>query len=153
MSLNATSYPIDIEPTPAALAKMRAARHQRARIAEIRRRLDQARRLVSYTDVSPDGDFTMDMLFQFDYAADSESLVSKSKGGTKKKKTWGRNKKNMDKKKKEKAGELTRVEDEERDGFVVVNSSDYLGTENPGHNSAGKDTVARACVPVSPTSQ
>lgn len=123
-------------------------------MAEIRRRLDQARRLVSYTDVSPDGDFTMDMLFQFDYAADSESPVSKSKGGTNKKKTWGRNKKNMDKKKKKKkAGELIRVEDEESDGFVVVNSSDYLGAENPGHISAGKDSVARACVPVSSTSQ
>lgn len=153
MSLNATSYPISIDemhvPTAAALARRRAARREMARKAEIRHRLGLAGKVVSYTDMSPDEDFTMDMLFQFDYAADSESPVPRSKGGKSRKK----NKKNKNKKNKKKAAEVTHIEDEERDGFVIVNSSDYAGTEDFGHTSAGRNTVTRACVPVSATSK
>lgn len=154
MSLNATSYPISIDemhvPTAAALAKRRAVRREIARKAEIRHRLGLAGKVVSYTDMSPDEDFTMDMLFQFDYAADSESPVSRSKGG----KSRNKNKKNRNKnKKKKKAAEVAHVEDEEWDGFVIVNSSDYAGTEGAGNTPAGRNTVTRACVPVSTTSK
>lgn len=156
MSLNATSYPISIDemhvPTAAALARRRAARREIARKAEIRHRLGLAGKVVSYTDMSPDEDFTMDMLFQFDYAADSESPVSRSKGGKSRKKNKKNRNRNKNKNKK-KAAEVTHVEDEERDGFVIVNSSDYAGTEDPGHTPAGRNVVTRACVPVSTTSK
>ncbi|OJJ06089.1 hypothetical protein ASPVEDRAFT_32414 [Aspergillus versicolor CBS 583.65] len=142
MSLNATSYPIDIDemhvPSAETIAKRRAARREMARIAEIRRRLESAK-IVSYADASPEEDFSMDMLFQFDYTASSEGSV---RGRTKvpfAKKIKGKYKKNKSNKK---AGKLTRVEDEERDGFVIVNSFDYIGTENHGQPS-GKSIETR----------
>lgn len=152
MSLNATSYPIDIDemhvPSAEAIAKRRAARREMARIAEIRRRLESAK-IVSYADASPEEDFSMDMLFQFDYTASSEGSVRGRTKVSSAKKIKGKYKKNKSKKK---AGKLARVEDEERDGFAIVNSSDYIGTENHGQPS-GKNIETRTYVPVSSTSQ